>query len=157
MRKLFTRTAKNLLAAVVVVVAAPASSVAQGEASGNGEDCPEPLRGSTLSTEEVRSGIVLIFETATRAQVDGLREHLRELATALEEESGAAQAGPTPVPTLEAKVSNTATGARLTLRTPLARDVPELRAVGRDLEEAWPSSPCAAGMSMPSSGRDAHR
>lgn len=164
MRELDRKIVGSLVGAIAIAIA-PATSLAQlgpelprSEGSEpTGEDCPEPMRGSTVSASAIDRGIALDFETETRAQVGGLRLHLRYLAAILQQHSTAHAVGDTAaaaMPPLEILVNDIAAGARMTMRATHAEDVAALRALGEELEEVWVTSPCAPEMSMPSSGRD---
>jgi hypothetical protein len=118
-------------------------------------DCPDALRGSTVSAKEIRYGVSLEFATASKALVPGLRRHVRDLEAYLSKHGNLADpAAQEPVRRIKVELHNTATGARVTLEASRAADIFDLRVLGEQFEDAWKESTCGPESSMPSSGRD---
>lgn len=118
-------------------------------------DCPDALRGSTVSARSIRNGVSLEFSTASKALVPGLRGHVRDLEAFLSEHTELASNPATGTSTrIKVAFSNTTTGARVTLEAEKPADIIDLRALGEQFEEAWKMSACGPETSMPSSGRD---
>lgn len=149
------------MVAAAFVVLEPNESRAQDIPSVSEEsDCPLPLRGSSVTSTPIKRGVELVFTSATSAQVAGLRAHLREVATVVEQQTKLARASNEPdadsIPLLDINVKNSAFGARVIIKTQKPLDVMALQDLGQGLQDAWPESSCGLGpsMQMPTSGRE---
>ena len=111
------------------------------------EQCPAFMRGSTLKVTNATGGVAVSITTPIRDYVEPLREVLREVADAVEQESRvhAVTANGEAMPPLEISTKNIKGGAQMVIRTKNPESVAELREQAKGLEDAWAQSACVGG------------
>ncbi len=115
--------------------------------------CPSEVRGVRITSSVLRDGVAFTFVVAKPTQLAGLRSLLREAATLIEHESKLAALHPDPdimptsdgdgaIPALDISVRNTPTGAIVSVRPEVARQVALIQYNARNFELFWSSHTC---------------
>ena len=156
------RIERNVGAAVVMVFLATADhgvSLAQAPPTMGTEPdieapCSEIVRGVTISTRNIQSGVELDFKTPRLEDLVELRLQLRQAAAIVEYHSKmwglAAQQepafeSPAPIPPVDISVKDSGAGARVSVRAERAQDIAALRELVQGFEEFWEQSECVKG------------
>lgn len=126
---------------------APESSQPQAEEDTE-EQCPAFMRGSTLKVTDAKGGVAVSITTPVDDYVEPLRDTLKEVADAVEQESrmqAVIDETGKSVPPLEVSTKEIRNGGQMVIRTTKSDQVTELREQARGLEQAWANSTCVSG------------
>lgn len=134
-------------------LAIPAVSSAQRAQPEDSQlECPDIMRGLSLSVRDVKGGIELDITTPQRERVAEVREEARAAATELEKRSKASPSTKTmstsldtepQLPPMTIQVRDIATGVRVTVRPDRTSDLDMIRRGGRGLQDFWTGANCA--------------
>lgn len=141
-----------LPACLVALLGAEAAAQPPGAGAPEQADCPQFVRGSTLSTTEIDGGVQFTITTTMAGHVQRLRAMIHHAAGYLESGEPAAssarsaeqmpQARPAP---LEITVSDVSGGASVKVTARHQVEVRTLRAQAKQLEQLWSSDECING------------
>lgn len=112
------------------------------------EQCPAFMRGSTLKVTDAKGGVAVSITTPVNDYVEPLRDTLKEVADAVEQESrmqAVIDETGKSVPPLEVSTKDIRNGGQMVIRTTKKDQVAELREQARGLEQAWANSSCVSG------------
>jgi hypothetical protein len=124
-------------------------ATAEDDAS-EADECPAAFQGARVKATKLREGVSLEFKNTNRAQLQDMRDQLREVAQMIEQQSTLTQTASfdeaVEFPPVDLMVADIAQGARVTVRAARFRDIPALQEIAFGFAEFWKQSSCAAPM-----------
>jgi hypothetical protein len=137
---------RGFIAVSVCLVALTGEAVAETEQAE--QECPMAFQGARVKATKLREGVAIEFRNTNRAQLQDMRDQLREVADMIEQQSTMTQTASlddaVEFPPVDLAVSDIAQGARVTVRAARFRDIPALQELAFGFAEFWKSSPCSA-------------
>ncbi len=130
------------------LVALTSEAIAETETiEGSPDECPVAFQGARVKAKKAREGVVLEFKNPNRAQLQDMRDQLREVAQMIEQQSTLTQTAsldePVEFPPVDLIVADIAQGARVTVRAARFRDIPALQEIAFGFAEFWKQSSCS--------------
>ena len=114
------------------------------------DECPLAFQGASVKATKLREGVALEFKNTNRAQLQDMRDQLREVAQMIEQQSTLTQTAsfdePVDFPPVDLMVADIAQGARVTVRAARFRDIPALQEIAFGFAEFWKQSACSAAL-----------
>ena len=134
----------------IVVSACLVALTSEAIAEDESEECPVAFQGARVKATKLREGVALEFKNTNRAQLQDMRDQLREVAQMIEQQSTLTQTAsldePVDFPPVDLIVADIAQGARVTVRAARFRDIPALQEIAFGFAEFWKQSSCSAAL-----------
>lgn len=131
----------------IVVSACLVALTSEAIAEEEPEECPAAFQGARVKATKLREGVALEFKNTNRAQLQDMRDQLREVAEMIEQQSTLTQTAsldePVDFPPVDLMVADIAQGARVTVRAARFRDIPALQEIAFGFAEFWKQSSCS--------------
>ena len=128
------------------LLALTSAAMADDDAS-EADECPAAFQGARVKATKLREGVSIEFKNTNRAQLQDMRDQLREVAQMIEQQSTLTQTAsfdePVDFPPVDLMVADIAQGARVTVRAARFRDIPALQEIAFGFAEFWKQSSCS--------------
>jgi hypothetical protein len=143
-------TVVGTVAAVLVTFAGANVSHAEDPWTDSTGQCPESIKGVTVTTKEVGGGVTVSLVRPTVEHVDELCDQVRHVSTLVERHSKVASTDPMVaanpdalvIPPVTIRVKNIGKGAVVTIQAEKPGDVAEVRQLAEGFEHVWEQSDC---------------